>query len=268
MEITMFNQLKLKFRDILCCLLIVGVSNISTASSKEKQGGVNGGGGNKVESLFKTKSLELASSLIEFDDESSSLLGFDTHALYASLNETGGFFALCATGERLAQIQKENKMARVFNETPGTVFLNCTDFSAQQWEEKLDWSNTANAIFLLHESLRIMDFAGEDNYGYSKNYIKGLKKENKKYYSLLLSLMSEGGSRKCSISLRTDRNSDDVFLFYYINKPNIYKSIYHGLYHSKNSITLSEAEILNKSSARGKEINDALVAVLKKVDCE
>jgi hypothetical protein len=182
----MINFRKFKKLHFIVCILIIGLSSNLTVSAREKMGGVNGGGGNEIESLFISKALEMSESLMNYDYESQKLLGFDPNELYVTLNDREGFYALCATGTELQKIQTENKMAMVFNEKPGTVYLNCTDFKLDQWKTILDLNNLAGSIFVLHESLRIMDLAGENNYGNSKNYIKAFKNKQKIYHEKIL----------------------------------------------------------------------------------
>jgi hypothetical protein len=258
----MLSRFNFRLLAISGCLLFGGVTNISTSFAKEKDGGVNGGGGSKIESLFKTKALELSTSLMGFDKDSISTLGFDPNALFASLNETGGFFVLCAKDEKLKQIQTENKMARVFNEVPGSVFLNCTDFTTSQWEEKLNWEKLENAIFILHEALRVMDFAGEDNYGYSKNYINALKKEDQKYYNELISILNNEREH-CDISINYHLTNTEV-RFIYRKSSGSYQTLYSHTYYFQH---FREEYLLNRSTEDGKKIYDIFVGLLKKVDC-
>jgi hypothetical protein len=252
---------------LFCCLIILGVSNIQTANAREKMGGFNGGGGNSIESLFKTRALDLAQSLIELSDESKKLLGFDPDALYGSLNETGGFFVLCAAEDQLAEIQKQHKMAMVFNDLPGKVYLNCTDYQIKEWEQSLDLSNDANAIFILHEALRIMDFAGENNYGYSKNYLKALRNEEYVFYKKMLKfapVFPERSELNCKIYFMINDDNIEVSLGYK-GQDVFVKQYFIDQGMIERPFRLS---VINQSSSQGKMAYKDLVKVIKKLKCE
>jgi hypothetical protein len=253
---------------LFCCLIILGVSNIQTANAREKMGGFNGGGGNSIESLFKTRALELAQSLIELSDESKKLLGFDPDALYGSLNETGGFFVLCAANDQLAEIQKQHKMAMVFNDLPGKVYLNCSDYKLREWQQALDISVDENAIFVLHESLRIMDFAGENNYGYSKNYIAAKKNEEHVFYKKMLKfapVFPEYSQLNCRIYFMANMDSVDVSLSY--NGQDVFVKRYNYVIDQTMEERFRQS-VINQDSELGKTAYKDLVRVIKKLKCE
>jgi hypothetical protein len=243
-----------------CCLLLVGALNLSAVQA----GGANGGGGHTIESLFKTRSLELSETLRTFNKESQAILGFEPEDLFKALNNKEGFFVLCATDEILGKIKKEDKMARVFNETPGTVYLNCTDYNYDQWKTRLDLSIVENAVFVLHEGMRVMDMAGENNYGYSKNYIEAANNEDKLNFNLLKNIFYQN-SKNCYIEFDCRE-----FLFVedyckanlYLNGVQVSTKMY------STDIRNFRSQILNKSSKKGVEANADLVALIKKVQCE
>jgi hypothetical protein len=251
------------------CLILAGLSNLCTVEARERMGGVNGGGGNFFEALFKTKAIELAANLLELTDGSKKQLGFDPDDLYASLNETGGFFAICAKGKELRQIKNENKMARVFNDKPGKVYLNCSDYSQKDWSAKLDLSNPASAVFILHESLRIMDFAGEDNYGFSKNYLKAKRSEDKFFDEKVRKYVrpSPPSEQKCIIDIDREGevNSEAVNIFY--NGQSVFAHTYNYTFKQGMEETF-RSSIFNQSTLAGREAHQDLVSAMKKLECD
>jgi len=256
-----FNKLS-----IAVCLLIIVLSNFSTVSARERMGGVNGGGGNEVEALFKSKLLELSESLVDFKKDSQEMLGFDPNELYATLNETGGFFSLCATDEELLKIQTGQKMAMVFNDKPGIVYLNCTDYNTEQWKSKLDIDNIASGVFMLHEALRVMDFSGENNYGYSKNYIKAFKNEEKNNYALIQAAINNNTKNGCKIFI--EKGLFDL-------APNVTVSvkldgnlIFKKLTGSGRSSDDYKSALFNKHTDVFNEMSKVLISVLKNARCE
>jgi hypothetical protein len=245
------------------------MANFSTVFAIEKMGGFNGGGGNAIEALFKVRALELSESLLSLNEESKKLLVFDPDALYSSLNETGGFFALCAKNNELKEIRNQNKMAMVFNDRPGTVFLNCNDYNAALWSKTLDLSTDSGAIFILHECLRIMDFAGENNYGYSKNYLKAMRSENLLNSNKLIKAMPEFVESPIKCHVVVERESDHKFMMVYIiyNQKRIFGKKYkYDVW--EEATEKFRYSILNQSSISGKTAHQDIITALKKFDCE
>lgn len=246
------------------CLIFIAVSTFLTPTySREKEGGVNGGGGNEIEALFKARSIELVDHILSFDQENIALLKFDIYELFATLHETGGLFVLCATGKDLESIRSENKMARVFNERPGTIFLNCNDYGRDEWRKKLDWNENENAIFILHECLRVMDFAGENNYGFSKNYLKASLTENKRYYQVLVQII-EDRNEKCKFSLKLKERSGAIVNLKLKGNAHTYFSKRYSFHSDTNIIP----QILGRTTEDGKLASRELIAKIKELGCE
>jgi hypothetical protein len=254
MEKCMFKKSIIGHLALMICLLSSGVIKNSTVFA----GGTNGGGGNGTEALFKSKAIELSRHIMNFEEESQDALTFDPFLLYATLNDPTGFYVLCATDKELEHIRKENKMAYVFNEKPGTVFLNCFDYSDKDWERRLDWSQDENAIFILHESLRILDAPGENNYGHSKNYTKALIKENKiNTDRIFKAAYSETPARGCRLGIR----KDSVYL--YVDN----KVFFSGGPYEFSGTTEKISQIMHSSTKGGKIAYQELVKALKTTNC-
>ena len=80
------------------------------------------------------------------------------------------FKALCANDKVLEELKELNKIAYVFQKTPNTVSLDCSDEEVEEWKRLKNSIAAEDLIFFLHEALRVFGVKDEDSYSYSVSY--------------------------------------------------------------------------------------------------
>ncbi len=223
----------LKLLILILCLYFLQLPNQFTLKAASR-GGVNGGGGTDIESLFKTRTIELTKSIAELEEKYRLMLRFSAEELYAAAVAESSFFIKCAPeeSEQLKTLKSKNKKAYVFNEEIDAVYLNCSDYKIEDWKKFTDINNNpGNAIFLLHELLRTTDTVNEDNYNYSKDYSKAyfaVKRDNEAKekelnlkFEQMLTKQVAANNMKCAFSYTMTSNllsKDRINLYIYEKK--------------------------------------------------
>lgn len=183
---------------LLSLCLIVG----QAATSFACQGGICGGGGNPIESGFRVTLLKHLSTLQSLTKAAKEKLNFNVDELAASVNNEGGFFALCAPTEQLTILRKMRKKAFVFPREPNTVYLNCTDMELDQWAPLFDSNEAKEVAYFIHEGLRTSGKEGENDFHFSGTVYEALRTQDQIVSSTVAKAFN-GELTKCRISTNT-----------------------------------------------------------------
>lgn len=166
-------------------------------------GGNSGGGGHMIETGFKNKVLASSKALTQLSAKARQQLKFDADRMDTTLNMPGRFFALCATGSELQRVRSEQKMARVFEERPNTVYLNCADYSLTDWKKAFDSKDEKDQSFFVHEGLRLVpeENVNENDLSKSSSIKSALREHSKFVKEVVFELVYSGKKSKCKVEL-------------------------------------------------------------------
>lgn len=162
----------MKFLSLSLTLILSILLSSQQGFARDGEGGVHGGGGNEIESGFKTKVLSILKGLIESPPSAVKKLKFNPNQLATLLQQQGRFQPLCAKDKILDQLQRDKKMAMVFSDRLSIVNLDCEKYSRKTWKKLFESYAPENIVFFLHEALRVAGNENEDDYSVSSSYLE------------------------------------------------------------------------------------------------
>lgn len=163
------------------------------------EGGATSGGGHQIEALFKARVLAIADELTHLSKNARANLKFDVNALVGVIAMPGAFKPICATGKTLRRVQAESKMARVFSENRNVVNLDCARYGLAEWRKILLSENPQDAVFPLHEALRVTGTVDENDYAPSASYLAAAQEEDRVARQVVRELSRYRYGDKCSL---------------------------------------------------------------------
>jgi hypothetical protein len=191
----------------LCLILSMPLASIGYCGGSE-------GGGNLIESAFKSRALALVDSTIKFLEPAQERLKFDPYQLKAKLTVREGFMPLCADNATVARMK--GKMAMVFADQPNVVRLDCTHYTTKQWQEILNSSKDEDAVFILHEALRVAGSKNENSYGDSSSYLRAKHFNDELNQKLLRSVVYSGPAETCQLHVHKAAFGDTLYLNFWV----------------------------------------------------
>lgn len=183
-------------------LIATSIISLTTLAGTER------GGGHLLESAFKASAINFAQELAVLPQSiTNQHLKFTTGEFFSAAY---GVDPKCATGEDLAFLKSEMKLAYVKNDN--VVLLNCYKDNPAELDLKPDWENLLDSlmnnkklsvnskVLIAHEVLRTIGREGENSYLFSGS-VAATYFELNKYESVEIRRILGGTPKTCWLKI-------------------------------------------------------------------
>lgn len=153
------------------------------------------GGGTTIESKFDVRVKSLLEEIIAFPEEDLAQFSFSVDEVLTQISQPGSFNPICAPSDIIKLMQNKDKNARplmalVFNENRNVVYLNCKDYSKNDWDSYFQTRQPDIDVFFLHEALRVAGIEVQHgDYSKSSVYARVKREQDKKFNFLVKRLL-------------------------------------------------------------------------------
>jgi len=132
------------------------------------------GGGNLIESQFRSTTVSILASYQSLPKHILSGLTFDLNGVLAALSKPGTFSPKCASGLQFDYLRKNVKTAFVFSDQPNVVYLDCgspgdseadridRERMVSEWKMLFRYPLRSKGFFV-HEALRTLNIEQTDD---------------------------------------------------------------------------------------------------------
>ncbi len=172
-------------------------------------GGASTGGGHEIESIFREKSIQVATETLNFSDQAKKVLAFDLKNTLLQIKFKDIRFS-CASGPVYQDMIRLGKNALVYKKDYKTIHIQCgqpgniDDLNkwTQYWKTLALSRTPEDMITFIHEMVRTQgpeENEAEDSYRLSGTYQDARAIEdalNESYYDRLLN-----GTKRCQVTI-------------------------------------------------------------------